>query len=493
MTGEPTTTGLGGRVRGLLERAGEAYAGHGGATNVLSALRGRFDEPLRVAVAGKVKSGKSTLLNALVGQPLAATDAAECTRFVTWYRHGPTYRAVAERPDGSTTPVDLERGPTATALDLDGVLVDEVERLVVEWPAPLLRTTTLIDTPGLGSLTTEVSARSEAFLAPAEGTSPADAVLYLTRHLHATDVRFLEAFRDDDAGPPSPVNAIGVLARADEVGGGRLDALDAAGRVAHRYRADPQVRRLCQTVLPVAGLLAQGATLLTQRDHEALVRLAGAPDDEAQAILHSAERFATRPAAVELALEERAHLLDLLGLFGVRLARDLLTRGVASTASGLAAELRRRSGLEELQDALATQFTARAELLKARAALAALGRLVLDVPPGDGGRLAAALEEVEAASHELAELRLLLALRTGAVQLPEAEAREVETLVERAGLPAADRLGLDAAASAGDVGALVADAVARWRRRAEHPLADPATVAASQVVVRTYEGLLPPS
>ena len=47
--------------------------------------RVRLTGPLRLAIAGKVKAGKSTLLNAILGDELAPTDAGECTKIVTWY------------------------------------------------------------------------------------------------------------------------------------------------------------------------------------------------------------------------------------------------------------------------------------------------------------------------------------------------------------------------------------------------------------------------
>ena len=74
--------------------AARATPGAAGAAR-LQAVLDRLDEPLRVAIAGKVKAGKSTLLNALVGEELAPTDAGECTRIVTWYRDGITYRVDA--------------------------------------------------------------------------------------------------------------------------------------------------------------------------------------------------------------------------------------------------------------------------------------------------------------------------------------------------------------------------------------------------------------
>ena len=58
------------------------------------------------------------------------------------------------------------------------------------------------------------------------------------RHAHRSDVDFLEAFMDRSVTAASPVNAVGVLSRADEIGAGRLDAMESATRIALRYRGD---------------------------------------------------------------------------------------------------------------------------------------------------------------------------------------------------------------------------------------------------------------
>ena len=111
----------------------------------------RLDEPLRVAIAGKVKAGKSTLLNALVGEQVAPTDAGECTRVVTWYRDGTTPRIVLHPRTGTPRPLPVRRHDGALEIDLGATPAEECERLVVDWPAQSLRTTTLIDTPGIAS------------------------------------------------------------------------------------------------------------------------------------------------------------------------------------------------------------------------------------------------------------------------------------------------------------------------------------------------------
>src|ERR1700712_3008053 len=87
----------------------------------LAACQRRLDEPLRVALAGTLKSGKSTLLNALVGEEIAATDAGECTRLVTWYRDAPSAAVVREDLDGRRAGVPFTRDGEGLRIDLGGV------------------------------------------------------------------------------------------------------------------------------------------------------------------------------------------------------------------------------------------------------------------------------------------------------------------------------------------------------------------------------------
>ena len=478
-------TSLIGAVTALLDDAIGAYAGSPAAGR-LEAARARLDEPLRVAVAGKVKAGKSTLLNALVGERLAPTDAGECTRVVTWYVGSHTSRVTLHPRVGDAAQAPFRRDDGAITVDLGGRSTRDVDHLVVEWPSPRLVDVSLIDTPGIDSLSNDVSARSYAFLTPGDDHETlADAVVYLMRHLHSSDVRFLEAFHDDEVVQATPVNAIGVLSRADEIGVGRLDAMDTATRIAGRYRTDPLVRRVCQTVVPVAGLLAETASTLRQDEFAAVARLTSASEADLDSALLSADRFADGASHLPVDAAERAALLRRLGLYGVRLSISLVRTGTCRTGPELAAELRRTSGIERLEAVLRSQFAHRRDLLKARAGMAALDAVLRDLPDE---RLAIALERLEASAHELTELRLLNALAAGALALDEDGS--AARLLGAAGPGARARLGLDDSAGEAEVREAVATEIARWHRRAEHPMASREEVEAARVLIRTCEGLL---
>lgn len=474
---------------GLIREALEVYADDPLATKALRGHAQRLAEPLRIAIAGMVKAGKSTLLNAIIGEEIAPTDTGECTRIVTWYRYGHTPRITLHPVDGEPRNLPLKRADGRLVFVLDGARAEEVERLDVEWPSPALQAMTLIDTPGIASLSQEVSARSVRFLTPEDSASEADAVIYLLRHLHASDIRFLESFRDTAAGRSGTVNAIAVLSRADEVGAGRIDSLLSAGAIAERYSRDPNLRKLALGVVPVAGLLAQSARTLRQADFEALQLLATVDRAAREKMMLSADRFRRSAEPLELAEDARASLLQRYGLFGIRLAVVLVRNGFGDPTP-LAHELARRSGLDPLLELLDRQFKARAEALKARTALAAVESLLAGRPREGTERLAEALERLQANAHEFRELRLLAALRTTGVELAPELAAEAERLIGGLGAEASQRLGV---ASGTGPEALAAEArrvLARWRRVSENPLTARSAVEACRVVIRSCEGVL---
>ena len=488
------------QVKELVARARElchdTASTPGGATGAaiddeLQAIERRLGEPLRVAIAGKVKAGKSTLLNALVGEQLAPTDAGECTKIVTWYQHGHTYRVTLDLKDGTNHPARFSRQGGAIDVDLGGATADQVERIVVEWPTKRLTDMTLIDTPGVASINQAVSDRALAFLTPDDDRPvAADAVLYLMRHMHADDLSFLESFHDDELAHPSPVNAIGLLSRADEVAVGRSNAMRVAEKIAARYRADGRLRRLCQTVLPVGGLLAETAATLTQDEFEALEKLADHERKQLEELMLSADRFVADVATCTVPPLVRRHLLDRFGLFGVRVALPMIRQGRATTAGDLAQALEKRSGVVALQGELSERFANRRDVLRARSALLAVERLAADLPEGTAIELETEVERIRSGAHAFSEIRLLNDYRRGTVDFAGVEVDEVERLLGAAGTSTTARLGLGADAPACDIRAGLLAEIDKWRRKGAHPLVTKELADAATVLVRTCEGAL---
>lgn len=460
----------------------------------LDRITRRLNQPIRVALAGTLKAGKSTLVNALVGEAIAPTDATEATRIVTWFRHGPTPKVTANHRGGRRSNVPIARsshGPIdqqGLTFDFATLDPDDVIDLDVEWPAAELADATIIDTPGTSSLSADVSARTLRLLVPEDGVPRVDAVVFLLRTLNAADIALLKQIGQLVGGASGALGVIGVASRADEIGAGRIDAMMSARDVAQRFTTELERTGICQSVVPVSGLLALTARTLRQREFVALQKLAGVePAALAKAML-SVDRFVREDDSLPLDAVTRAELLDRLGIFGIRMAVALLHAGVGDSVA-LAAELLERSGLVALREVIDQQFAQRSDLLKAHTALVSLRQFVQRNPVYATPQILADVDPLLADTHAFEELRLLGQLRSQTTSFNEDEMASLRRLIGGSGADAASRLGLRPETL--DDGPRAAFAAAqRWRRRAEHPLNDPFTTRACRAAVRSAEALV---
>ncbi len=417
----------------------------------LEELLTRLREPVRIAVVGRVSAGKSTMVNALLGQCVAPTNVSECTRLVTWFRYGHPQRVEIELLDGSRTETQL--GPDGRLPNEVGVPPSRVRALHCYLANELLRWMTLIDTPGIGSVHAEYSASTEELLAAERASSAAarraDAVIFLFNQVVMEDeLKALQLFRtaNSEESSQSAANAVGVLAKADQLGDGSRDpwgvALELAGQYAGKFRDE------VATVVPVIGLIAESAeaALLTEPDVRHLGALAAMEPKAFERLLWSADRFASADAPV--AAEERQRLLELLDLYGVRLAVTRIRDG-ASDAVPLRRELAASSGIAEVKQTLAKYFREQDHLLKVRSVLEELRRIsyapTLDATSSAGFRAALESLRLDPEMQPICELEALHDCCSGRVELPGPMLDEVTrlfapgTVANRLGIASSDR------------------------------------------------------
>jgi len=150
------------------------------------ARAGRF----HVLLLGGFSSGKSTLLNALIGAPVLPVKVNPCTAILTELVHGETpsveVRFRDRRPPEHMDPATfLDRYQLRTAeIDRAGAEAadrfGDVDRAVLSWPLPLLHNGVMVlDTPGLD----DDEARTERTLASLPEADAVIVVLNATRFL----------------------------------------------------------------------------------------------------------------------------------------------------------------------------------------------------------------------------------------------------------------------------------------------------------------------
>ncbi|RRJ86376.1 GTPase [Gulosibacter macacae] len=340
-----------------------------GTARVTDQVRRSLDDTIRLAVVGRVKAGKSTLVNALVGRVVAPTSAVECTKITTHYVFGGPERGEVVLRDGRRVPFDLVGGALPEHLP---VPLEHIANAVVYLQSEVLRDMTLIDTPGLATTTTSYEEATRRTVLGHEGVRAADALVYVFHDMPLRDdMEFLREWGSVTATPgEAAARAIGVLSHADTFGGtpwGADDPITLARERAATFAAQHGAH--IGSVVAVAGNMAQAARagLVRESDASILAELSRMPDLDLE--LRGSEDYAE--IAPGVANIEVSRLVELIGEYGLRHGRTPARQGARALSDWLVGA----SGVDELRRALAVRYVGRYAYVKTRRALEQLDRL----------------------------------------------------------------------------------------------------------------------
>lgn len=151
------------------------------------------EEAFNLVVAGQFKRGKSSVINALLREPLLPAGVVPLTSVVTVIRSGTASRARVELLDGHAQAIPLSMLAEHVTERGNPRNVKGVRQVVIEHSSPwLAHGVGLIDTPGIGSVYEHNSDVTRAYL------PQADAVLFVAsvdQPLARAELDFLQSIR----------------------------------------------------------------------------------------------------------------------------------------------------------------------------------------------------------------------------------------------------------------------------------------------------------
>jgi hypothetical protein len=507
----------------------------------------RLREPMRVAVVGQIKRGKSTLVNALLGEEIAATGQLELTFTVSEFRHGPSHALWVHFKDGRV------EGPLAPGtLDQwtvrDPAVLDKLRSIrVVEYALPndMLSDFRLVDTPGLGSVyradaqnsldlldmsaaefaaefdDEEAVAATQTLTAmdrtahdlhaeSARQVAAADAVVYLfSRGIHQADYNTVSGFLGSATADVTPTRAFGVLSRCDQnywppdrdlPGCPDLvtyDPMAAAAKITDRYLATSGIDSLFYTVLPVAGLLGIGARLLTGADFGRLEDLSRTDARLLARRLSDTARFsgAADIHGVALPQPERARLIARLGAWGIHRACCYLRAQLGE--ADIRSKLVEDSGVPRIRDVIVRHFGGHAASIKLdrgiRDVTAKIGRcrqefqLSRSPEPPALADIASRFARLAQHEHAVVELAALTSFYRDDLDLDDTRKRELLAVTGEFGTSWAARLGLPEDASPVELATTAERLAGQWSTRAGDVMLDRPTRSVARAIGAAYD------
>jgi hypothetical protein len=388
---------LGQRVLDAMRRTSQPDEQLGLVTSAVRLCAESEREPLSLAVVGQMRAGKSTLVNALVGEELTQVGVTETTATVNWLRSAApgrsrTFRAHWRNSAASSAFEDhplseLERWGG------DSELAKRTRYLEIFSDSPFLKHIQIVDTPGTRSAIQSHEEGVRGLLAQRHEAETlyyggvADCLLYVVNPVARTaDESTLAEFGAGTRLPgSSPYNSVAVVHKWESQN--VEDPIASADAKAQAMAA--QLRPFVADVIPVSGPLMRAASTVEPHAWNELVRLTSFSSSAAlNRILVGMDGSFISPSIPGLSLtaDERRHLKDSVGLPlpCLKLVLRMAMRHGCTDGQVLRSLVLDASGKERLLTILRRRFFDRSRILRSFSLLARIVRPAL----GAGVRVA---------------------------------------------------------------------------------------------------------
>lgn len=500
-------------VYALLEGAGRICEGCPEADSLaqtVQKLRRRLESPLRVAVVGIMKAGKSTFMNALMGEDILYTGDLETTYTVCWFRYGSTPSLTVCFRDGEEQRFpfeDLQKW-SVRKYEAENPRINDVKYLIIHYPAEVLKTLEFIDTPGLNSVYGTDAKNTLDFLSikgsedTLQEAGKADAIIYaFSRTASGFDQDILRSFHSGGTESTSPINSVGIMTKVDA--SGIWNVLDdttpvqAARAVTDNVMKNAGMKQLLFTVLPVCAKVCEGYAQMEDGDWAAMETIAANGLEDLQDCLYDAREFSRSEDFSDFgSTESRRRLMGLIGQYGIlEVARQLQA---GKTREEIGQELQQICGVQPVRELLIRHFGSRTFLIKTQYILNHLMTVTRQLMRENGtpeqvkricGQISDSIEDMMSSVQPMKELKALQMYYNGQlVFLDDGEETDFLRVTGEYGRAAESRLGAPQGSTVAELAEIARRKVGAWHEKAATGWMMPGEyVEAASILARSYE------
>lgn len=345
--------------------------------NALESVKSRMQEPMQLAIVGRISSSKSTLVNAILGNHEVVRTGHEAETFnVSWLKYGSDDAPLSVHlKDGTVQSVSRASWANWASHKGTETLKDQVKYIEVYSSNEMLKYINIIDTPGLDATSKVDSENTIDFL---RTVHPDAVILLFSKSLSDDTLKLTQELQCSESNISfslNPMNALGILSKVDANWSVMQDndiISTSQNAINRTLSSRSDVNKSLFRILPVSALMGLASSYIIDEDYCAFKSLANLDDKNLIRLHISYDFFIREYDFISISPNQRLQLISKYGLYGCYTCIKAIKDKNEISIIELAKKLQEKSGFDQFMRLLVSHFGDRASLIKAQRGVVSL-------------------------------------------------------------------------------------------------------------------------